>query len=106
MTFRELFGRSTQARLLDFLTDHVGTIYLWSEIKQHVPRVTCMMINRLTKAGLIRAAIVGKKTRYRINDENSLVRAVIHSDFMRGKAAAEQETKATAMKKAGMKRRR
>jgi hypothetical protein len=94
MTFRELFGRSTQARLLDFLTDHVGSMYTWQEIIKHNPKITRATMNKLVKAKLIKAVNTGLNICYMINDENELVRAVIHSDFVKGKAAAEREAKA------------
>ena len=93
MTFVELFGRkSAQAKLLDFLTDHVGTIYSWKELKKNNPNIKKTMVNRLNKAGFIVKGNAGT-IYYRINEANPLVRAMLHEDFEKGKRAAEQEAK-------------
>jgi hypothetical protein len=93
MTFVELFGRkSAQAKLLDFLADHVGTIYSWNEIKKNNPKIKKTMMNRLNKAGLIVKGNAGT-IYYRINEANPLVREMLHEDFERGKKAAEKEAK-------------
>jgi hypothetical protein len=96
MTFVELFGRSNQAKLLDFLTDHVGSYYTWLEITKNVTQVkqNRAAMERLIKVGLIQPVSVGGfKTCFMINDENVLVRAIMHDNFERAKKAAKKEAK-------------
>ena len=92
MTFVKLFGRSAQAKLLDFLADHVGTMYSWKEIRKHNPQIERTMMKRLNESGLIVTGNAGT-IYYRINDANPLVRVMLHEDFEEGKKAAEKEAK-------------
>jgi hypothetical protein len=95
MTFVELLGNSPQVKLLDFLGDHIGSYYTWQEITKHVISIkqNRAAMNRLINAGLMKKVDVKGKICYMINDTNDLVRAVIHSDFEKGKKAAEKEAK-------------
>ena len=95
MTFVELFGNSAPSKLLDFLADHVGSYYPWQEITKHVIELkqNRITMNKLIKVGLIKPVSVEGKTRYMINDENVLVRAVLHEDFEHAKKVAEKEAK-------------
>ena len=96
MTFVELFGHSAQAKLLDFLADHVGSTYSWQEITKHIVQIkqNRKALEKLVGIGFIRKVRTTEdKIRYMINDRNTLVRAILHDDFEEGKKAAEKEAK-------------
>lgn len=95
MTFVELLGSSMQSKLLDFLGDHIGSIYSWQEITKHVLQIkqNRAAMDRLVNAGLIKQVDAGGKICYMINDKHVLVRSVLHDDFEKGKEAAKKEGK-------------
>jgi Fe2+ or Zn2+ uptake regulation protein len=96
MTFVELFGHSAQAKLLDFLADHVGSTYSWQEITKHIVQIKQKRkaLEKLVDIGFIRKVRTTEdEIRYMINDRDTLVRAVMHGDFKRAKEVAKKEAK-------------
>lgn len=96
MTFVELFGHSAQAKLLDFLADHVGSTYSWQEITKHIMQIkkNRKALEKLVGIGLIRKVrTTDDKIRYMINDRDTLVRALLHKDFEQAKEVAKKEAK-------------
>jgi len=96
MTFKELFGTTIETRLLDFLGDHVGSMYSINELDKHVIKLkeNRATLNKLIDAGLIKKVQPAPESIcYMINDMNQSVRAMLHYDFMEGKKAMEREAK-------------
>ena len=95
MTFVELFGSIEKLAVLDFLGDHPNYAYSLAEIKENQTSLLLeiygleVVVDELMEAGLIKIV----DTKYQLDTENPIVRAVLKHDFEEGKKIADKLAK-------------
>ena len=93
--FKEIFGESPQAKILDFLGDHPNYDYNVSDLAEYagVSRPTLYkIIPEMVKKGLlIETREVGKSKMYKLNTKNELVKVILKFDFEISRIIAQQE---------------
>jgi DNA-binding transcriptional ArsR family regulator len=93
--FTDVFGKSPQTKILDFLADHPEYDYSISEIAKHSqvsrPTVYKIIDVLLEKNLLVRTREQGNSSLYKLNSENTLVQIILRFDFELASKAADQE---------------
>jgi DNA-binding transcriptional ArsR family regulator len=93
--FTDVFGKSPQTKILDFLADHPEYDYSISEIAQHSkvsrPTVYKIIDVLLEKKLLVRTREQGNSPLYKLNSENTLIQIILRFDFELASKAADQE---------------
>ncbi len=93
--FKEIFGDSPQAKILDFLGDHPNYDYSISDLAEYtgVSRPTLYkIIPEMVKKGLIiETRKVGKSKMYKLNTENEIVKVILKFDFELANTIAKLE---------------
>ena len=91
MSFVELFGSVEKIAVLDLLGDHVNYSYTLEEIKEYwgslLHNVSPLhAVDELVEHGLIKIV----DTKYQLNTDNQIIRAVLKQDFEEGKKEADR----------------
>lgn len=93
--FRDIFGNSPQAKILDFLGSHPRYDYNISDLAEYaeVSRPTLYgTLPKLLKMGiLMQTRKVGKSNMYKLNIDNDLVKTILKFDFELANKIAELE---------------
>lgn len=91
--FKEIFGESTQTKILDFLTDHMYYDYSISEIaknSQFSRPTVYKIVDTLLKNGLIiQTREQGRSSLYKINTANKLVQMILENDFKKAESVED-----------------
>ena len=100
--FKDIFGNSSQTKILDFLADHPSYDYNISDISKYseVSRPTVYKIIEilLKKKLIVKTRESGNSSLYQLNMENKLVQVILKFDFELASQIAEMEPKVTVKK--------
>ena len=91
MSFVELFGSIERITVLDFLADHVNYAYTLEEIQEEWGSLLhnispLRAVDELVEHGLIKIV----NTKYQLNTDNQIIRAVLKQDFEEAKKEADR----------------
>ncbi|MEA2053953.1 MAG: winged helix-turn-helix domain-containing protein [Candidatus Thermoplasmatota archaeon] len=93
--FREIFGGSPQAKILDFLGDHPNYDYSISDIAEYAeisrPTLYKIIPGLIGKKILVETRIIGKSKMFKLNTKNELVRKILKFDFELADTMAKME---------------
>ena len=100
--FKDIFGNSSQTKILDFLANHPNYDYNVSDISKNsdVSRPTVYKIIGilLEKKLIVKTRESGNSSLYQLNMENKLVKVILKFDFELASQIAEMESKVTVKK--------
>jgi len=100
--FKDIFGNSSQTKILDFLADHPNYDYNVSDISKNseVSRPTVYKIIEifLKKKLIVKTRESGNSSLYKLNMENKLVQIILKFDFELASQIAEIESKSSVKK--------
>ena len=93
--FKEIFGDSLQAKLLDFLGDHPNYDYNISDLSEYAgishPTLYKIIPEMVKKGLIIETRKVGKSKMYKLNTDNEIVKVILKFDFELANTIAKLE---------------
>lgn len=93
--FKEIFGKSPEAKILDFLGDHPNYDYSISDLAGYTgvsrPTLYNIIPEMVRKGLLIETRKVGKSKMYKLNTKNEIVRVILKFDFELSNTIAKLE---------------